>query len=123
MPKITIGLAIILILLGLAGYLGTGMASFTALIPAFFGIVFLIFGLLGLKENMLKHAMHGAALFSLIGLAGSGMGLAKLPALLAGEAERPVAVILQSVMAVLMVLFIGLCIKSFIDARKLREST
>ena len=45
-------------------------------------------------------------------------GLLKLPALLSGgEVARPTAVIAQSVMAILMLLFVGLCVRSFINAR------
>ena len=60
MPKITIGLGILLILLGLGGYFGTDAKSFTALIPAFVGVPLLLLGCLALKDNLRKHAMHAA---------------------------------------------------------------
>lgn len=123
MPKITIVLSFLLILLGAAGWIGTSFVSITALIPAFFGIVFLFLGLLGLKERARKHAMHIAAVLALIALFGSYRGLIKLPALLGGgELERPTAVAAQAIMAILSLIFIILAIKSFIDARRARKA-
>ncbi len=49
MAKITIGLGIVLIALGFGSYFGTGQASVTALIPAFFGLPLLLLGLVALN--------------------------------------------------------------------------
>jgi hypothetical protein len=47
----------------------------------------------------------------------------KLPSLLAGqEVARPAAVISQSIMGALTAVFVALCVKSFIDARKARQT-
>lgn len=119
---ITVTLAAVLIAMGLLGYLGSGRASLTALIPSFFGAAFLICGLVAWKAAWRKHAMHAAALVALLGLGGSAPGLFKLPALFAGEAERPMAVTVQSLMAILLVVFLILCVKSFIDARRQRKA-
>ncbi len=64
----------------------------------------------------MAHARHArAALVGIIGFLGSVSGLIKLPSLLAGgQFERPHAIVLQSIMAVLCLIFIGLCVKSFI---------
>ena len=49
-------------------------------------------------------------------------GLMGLPALLSGsEVERPAAVVSQSIMAILMAVFVGLCVRSFIAARRARS--
>ena len=113
----------LLIALGVAGYFMTGQQSITALIPAFFGFAIEVSGAVAMKEHLRKHAMHAAAGFGLLGLLGSGPGLFKLPALLSGEEfERPAAVISQSVMAVLCGVFLALCVRSFIEARRARES-
>jgi heme A synthase len=112
-----------LIFLGIIPYLATGMESITALIPAFFGIVFLILGIAARKESIYKHMMHGAAVLALLGLFGSGSGLIKVFTLIGGgSVERPDAVISQAVMAVLCIIFLGAAIKSFIDARKAKEA-
>ena len=123
MPKITVILGILLIVLGVIGWISTSFVSITALIPAFFGIVFLILGLLGRKEGARKHAMHIAAVLAIIGLFGSFRGLTQLPTLLGGgHLERPAAVAAQAVMAVLVLIFIILAVKSFIDARRARDT-
>ena len=65
--------------------------------------------------------MHAAAVLGLVAVLGAGRGLTKILPLLSGEpVERPNAVIAQAVMALLGLIFVGLCIKSFIDARRNR---
>ena len=66
MQNLTLSLGILLIILGAASYLGTGQESPTALIPSFFGILFLLFGWLGKKESLHKHMMHAAAGLALL---------------------------------------------------------
>lgn len=119
MAKITIGLGLVLIALGLGGYFGTGRESPTALIPAFFGLPLLLLGFLALKEHMRRHAMHVAGVIALLGFAGTVSGLMKLPVLLTGgQLDRPTAVAVQAVMAIVCFVFVLLCIRSFIKARR-----
>ncbi len=119
MAKITIGLGVVLIALGLGSYFGTGRASVTALIPAFFGLPLLLLGLVALKERMRKNAMHIAVVFGLLGFAGTVRGLMKLPVLLTGgELERRAAVAVQAAMAIVCLVFVLLCVWSFIKARR-----
>lgn len=115
MPQITIGFALGLIVLGVASYIGSGQASVTALIPAFFGVAMLLCGVVALKQAMRKHAMHAAAALALLGVLGS-LGRA-IPAL---DFSQPIrgAVIAQLVMGVALLIFLALCIRSFIAARK-----
>ena len=123
MAGTTIAFGAVLIVLGVAGYAGSGGVSYTALIPAAFGIVLAALGALARNEGMRKHAMHGAVLVGLLGFLGSARGLLQLPALMSGgEVARPAAVIAQSVMAILMLLFVALCVRSFINARVRRSS-
>jgi fluoride ion exporter CrcB/FEX len=117
----TIGFGIVLIVLGLGGYFGTDRVSLTALIPAAFGLMLVIFGALARDEKRRKLAMHIAVTVGLLGFLGTVSGLVKLPTLLSGgEVARPAAVISQSIMAVLMAVYVGMCVKSFIDARRRR---
>jgi glutamine synthetase adenylyltransferase len=37
-----------------------------------------------------------------------------------GEPVRPMAVVAQSIMAVLMAIYVGMCVRSFIEARRRR---
>ncbi len=121
MPKLTINLGILLIILGIFSYYISGAASVTALIPAFFGIVFSALGFLAAKkESMRKHVMHAALLLAILGLGGSFGGLTSTIAYLAGgeSPERFMAAVSQAIMATLCILFLILGVKSFIDARK-----
>lgn len=123
MPKFSIILGIIFIVMGLYGYFGISSESITALIPTFFGIPLLILGWSGLNEKYLKHAMHGAAVLTLLGFAGTVGGLIKFFKMLGGaEMERPAAVTVQAIMAILCLLFLIFAVKSFIDARRNKES-
>ena len=118
MSKLSIVTGIILTVLGLGGYAFSGGVSPTALIPAGFGVLFLVFGYLARTESMRRHAMHGAALRSLLGIIGSFKGtIAAVTLLGGGVVERPQAAIAQAVMAVTCVVFLLLAIRSFINAR------
>ena len=117
MPRIIFIFATIFVLLGVGAYLATGAQSWTALIPAILGLLLALAGGFSLKS--LKHGGHAAATVGLLGFLGSLRGLTKLPALLSGAPlERPAAVATQSVMAILCLVFVALCVKSFIDARR-----
>jgi hypothetical protein len=115
---------VLLILVGLIGFVATGSQHATALIPAGFGLFLAMLGALSFKDRLRKHTMHAAALLGLVGFLGSGfMGFPKLLTLLGGgEVARPIAVVSQSVTAVLCAVFVGLCINSFLQARRRRAA-
>jgi hypothetical protein len=108
---------LILIVLGVASYFLTGRTSVTALIPAIFGAVLLICSLIARNESARKHAMHAAVAVGLIGAIASAVRA--VPAVMRGDASRP-AVIAQLIMAVLLLIYVGLGVQSFIAARKAR---
>lgn len=117
MPGTTRLFGLILIVLGVASYTMTGRTSLTAMIPAFFGVAFVVCAMVARNESARKHAMHAAVAVGLIGaLAALGRGI---PAALAGDAGRP-AVMSQLVMGVLLVIYVALGVQSFIAARKAR---
>jgi hypothetical protein len=107
----------LLAVLGVVGYVLSGFASVTALIPAFFGVLLILLGLVARNERYRKHAMHAAAALALVGF------LATLPRFLQGASagQMSPAVISQGVMALLTGIFVVLCIKSFVDARRARS--
>ena len=117
MPSITIALGVALIILGLAGYFLTGAVSLTALIPSAFGALLALAGVIARDPGKRKHAMHAAVVVALLGFLGSVRGLLQIGALLAGTAARPAAVISQSIMAVLTLVYIVMAVRSFISAR------
>jgi hypothetical protein len=119
MPKLTRYLGIFLIAIGLVAYFGSGMVSLTAMIPSFFGIVFLAGGILAEKEKMRKHVMHVVVLIAVLALFGTFRGLTGFIGYLGGaELERPLASGIQALMAVLMIGYIAVAIKSFVNARR-----
>lgn len=123
MAHITLAFGIALILLGLGAYgyaLSTESPSITALIPAFVGLPIALLGGAGMKWPGKRAAfIHAAVLLAFIGLAGSARGLMGLPDLITqpDEVERPVAVVVQSVMALLSLVYLVLAVRSFIAAR------
>lgn len=122
MPRITIGFGIALIVLGVLGYLLTlgGGSSITALIPALFGLALGALGLVAQqKEDWRKHAMHAAAVVGVLGILGTLRVIPNVIALLTGGTVATLSgTIAQVVMLVLCVVFVGLCVRSFIDARR-----
>jgi hypothetical protein len=119
--RIAMIFGLLLILLGLGGFFGTGSAHPTALIPAGLGLALLLLGALALKDNLRKHAMHAAALVGLIGAVGGGIRLLQ-PLISGTEISLPVAYICTAVMAVLCLTFVVLCVNSFVQARRRRAT-
>ena len=130
MVRTTVITGIVLILLGLGFYFGLMAVSAekispTALAPAAPGVLLVALGgLASARPSWRMHVMHLALLLGLlIVLGGLGMGLPKLPALLTGgEVERPIAAIEQLLMGLVGLVFVALGVKSFIDARRARNS-
>jgi len=119
MAKFSIVFGIILIILGLVSYFGISSESITALIPTFLGIPVLILGWVAMNEKYKKHSMHGAAVLVLLGFGGTVGGLIKFFRMIGGEVfERPSAITIQAIMALLCLIFLIFAIKSFIDARR-----
>lgn len=125
MPSTSIISGVLLILIGIIGYvlgMNDGQASPTALIPAAFGLLLVILGFLAKsKENLRKHLMHAAVLVGLLGFLGTASSVLKIPALLSGTSERPLAVASQFATALVCFVFVLMCVNSFIAARRNRE--
>jgi fluoride ion exporter CrcB/FEX len=124
MSLISIACGVLLILIGVIGYgygIMKGGASPTALIPAFIGLILAILGFVGKsKPDLRKHLMHGAVIIGLLGFLGTASSFIKIFSVFSGTAERPAAVIAQFLTAIVCLVFVILCVKSFIDARKAR---
>ena len=124
MAKVTIGFGIVLILLGAIGFFGTGSTHPTALIPAYWGIALTICGVLANspsdKRRML--VMHIAVTVGLLGFLGSGiMAIIETVKAHGGPLAHPAAVESQAAMAVICLIYVGLCVRSFIAARRGRK--
>ncbi len=121
MPGAALTIGILLIITGLVPYFMSG--SKTALIPAYIGVVYVLGGGISLAAaGLRKHLMHVlAALALLLGLATAAMGVPKLVQLLGGaEVKLPLAAWSQSITALLLFVFLGLAIRSFVRARRAR---
>jgi hypothetical protein len=124
MARITVIIGVLMILLGVLGFVLTGSEQKTALIPSYFGILFvLLSGLASAKPQLNKHLMHVSALLALLGMAGTFRALGTFVTLVGGgEVERQAAVIAQTIFFVLAAVYLVLCIRSFIAARRARKA-
>lgn len=122
MPSITLALGVALIVLGVVGYVLTGAASLTALIPAAFGLVIALAGVIARDERKRKHAMHAAVAVALLGFLGSLRGLMQIGDVVDGTAARPAAVVSQTIMALLTLGYIVIAVRSFVAARRSRRA-
>jgi len=123
MYKLTIVFGVLLIALGLGTYVGTGHQYPTSLIPAYFGLVLAICGLLANTEDAKKRMlwMHIAVTVGLLGFLGTAKSIYDEIKLLQGAYFKlPLAVEEKAAMSVLCLIFVALCVRSFIAARKAR---
>jgi hypothetical protein len=125
----TIAIGLALVAIGLEGYfdfgslLGVHERSPTALIPAAIGGILTICGFMSMNDRLRKHVMHLAAMVGLVGFVGAlwrpiwvwthtgELNLSAIP------------VRLQLATATLCMLFVILCVNSFIQARRRRRAT
>jgi hypothetical protein len=123
MAKMTIGFGVVLILLGAWGFIATGSTHPTALIPAYFGLVLAWSGMLANTENPKRRMlwMHVAVTVGLLGFLGAAARAIVELKKAQGEAlthTATVAVGDQVAMALVCLVFVGLCVRSFIAARR-----
>ena len=97
--------------------------SVTALIPAFIGGILLVCGVVALNEGFRMHAMHGAVLVGLLGmLAGLGRGASGLGKFFAGDPSlNQRSFLFVWLMTIICAVYVGLCVNSFLQARKQRK--
>jgi uncharacterized membrane protein len=121
MAKTTIGLGAVLILLGIFGFTATGRQHPTALIPVVVGLVLAILGFLALTDDAKKRMlyMHIAVTIGLLGFLGTAWSIVNYVEMLGGrQFPHPVAVEEKAAMAVVLLFFVLLCVRSFIAARR-----
>jgi hypothetical protein len=125
MAKTTIVFGILLIILGLVGYWGTGSIHPTALIPTWFGLALVVGGFLAnsrseIRRKIFAHINVTVGLLGFLGAVGSALhGYGHARSL--GMDPDYKAMTSQLVMAGLMLIYVNLCIQSFIKVRKSRE--
>jgi len=125
MAKVTYVFGVLLILVGLVGYFGTGSVHPTALIPVWFGLALVVGGFLAVSpsEGRRKLFMHINVTVGLVGFIGAiasalhGYGHARS----LGIDPDYKALAAQLAMAVLLLIYVILCVRSFIHARRSRQ--
>ncbi len=122
MPSTAIVSGILLILVGIVGFVFSivnNNTAPTALIPAAFGALLALLGLLAkAKDSLRKHLMHAAVLIGLLGFIICAVRLSSQ----INNPQISLAVLSLAAMALICLAFVILCIKSFIDARKNRTA-
>ena len=124
MARITILFGIVLILLGGFGYVATGSHYPTALIPSGFGIVLAVLGFFAYTPDSKRRMlfMHIAVTVGLLGFLGTVKGgiIDYLLMLDGRQFHYPAAVEEKAAMSVLLLVYVILCVRSFIVARRAR---
>lgn len=122
MAKLSLIFGVLMIALGVTGFMISSASSVTALIPAFVGVILVLLAAIAKKSpsaNM--HAMHVAALLALLGAGGSAFkGIPSIVHYLKGDASYGLRALSQGGFAILCVVFLVLCVRSFIAARRNR---
>jgi fucose 4-O-acetylase-like acetyltransferase len=123
MAKLTIAFGILLILLGVAGFVATGNAHPTALIPSGIGLLFVLFGVMANTEDAKKrmlwmHISVTVALLVFLGMIPSAIDTIKLSR--GTYYPHPIAVEEKGALALFCLIYVLFCVRSFIAARRTR---
>lgn len=120
MARLTIVFGVLLILLGLIGFVSTGSAHPTALIPAGVGAVFAIFGALATTSDSKKRMlwMHVSVTVALLAFLGTLPAAFQAVRLSHGaQYPHPAAILEKAAMSLLCMIYVLFCVRSFINAR------
>jgi hypothetical protein len=123
MAKLTICFGIVLILLGLLGFVATGHHAPTALIPSVVGLILVILGFLARTDDAKKRMlnMHIAVTVGLLGFLGTAKSIVDYINMVLGQQfPHPIAVQEKAAMSLILLFFVLLCVRSFIAARRAR---
>jgi len=123
MAKLTIGFGILLVVLGIFGYVATGSAHPTALIPTGIGLFFVLFGVMANTENSKKRMlwMHISVTVALLVFLGTIPADIDTIRLAHGTySAHPAAVEEKGALSLLCLLYVLFCVRSFIMARRNR---
>ena len=108
MKFLTIIFGIVLAALGIVYYNAIGQAGFFDLMPALFGVLITVFGILQGKWEH-KYPLYGSLLLAFLSLLGSLRALFNLSKLLTGgQVEEPNVVIVRSIIGLACAVFIAL---------------
>lgn len=112
-------LGTVLVVMGVAAYVFSDFASVTALIPAFFGVLIAVLGVVGYQRtDRQRLAAYGIGLLAVLGVLGSTRGLPDIIALLTGGAvDSTIAVASQGTMIVICLVLLVAVLQFIRDRR------
>jgi hypothetical protein len=114
MAKITVLFGVLLIILGAASFILTGHKAFTSLIPAGFGVLLIVFGALAETPETRRRMLFMGFLFTAPALVDAWQ-------LFKGKLfPYPAKIEEKAAMSVLLLIYVVLCVRSFIAARRSR---
>jgi fucose 4-O-acetylase-like acetyltransferase len=123
MAKLTIAFGIVLIVLGITGFVETGSAHPTALIPAAIGLLFVLFGAMANTENSKRrmlwmHISVTVALLVFLGMVPAAIDTIRLSR--GVSFPHPAAVVEKGALALFSLIYVLFCVRSFVSARRAR---
>jgi hypothetical protein len=126
MAKVTLVFAVLLVAVGLIGYIGTGSQHVTALIPAWFGLALGVCGLLSISPSEARRKLfaHINVTIGLVGFIAAVVVAIQgyLSARAKGLVPDQIALASKLTMAGLLLVYVILCVRSFIAARAARKA-
>jgi hypothetical protein len=122
LAKLTLVLALLLVALGLIGYIGTGSLHPTALIPMWIGLALGVCGFLAISPNERRRKlfMHINVTIALLGFIGSTVEAIRgyVHATSLGLPPDQIALASKVTLAGLLLIYVILCVRSFIAGRR-----
>jgi uncharacterized membrane protein YqjE len=125
MAKLTIGFGILLVLLGIVGFVETGSSHPTALIPVGIGVLFMLFGVMAnsadTKKRMLwMHISVTVALLVFLGMIPAMWDVFRISRGAYFSPTAAAAVEDKATLGFFSLIYVLFCVRSFINARRSR---
>ena len=123
MGRVAIVFGVVLMAVGVAGFVLTGSAHPTALIPAAIGLILAACGVAARTEDAKRRMawMHAAVTVGLLGVLGTAKSAFDVYQLSHGVVyEHPVAIEEKAATCLLCLIFVLFCVRSFVNARRTR---
>lgn len=122
MAQVSILFGTLLFVLGVLAYVMTGSVHPTALIPMYFGLPLVVFGILAKspiegRRKLFMHINVTIGLLGFLGAAGSAIHEYGHARSMGVEVDMK-ALSAQLAMAVITFIYVNLCVRSFINARR-----
>lgn len=115
---LSVVLGFALVVLGAGAYVLSDFASITALIPAVFGALIVLLGVMGYQRSRDRLAIYGIGLLAVLGVLGSARGIPDVLALLTGGAvDSIIAAVSQGAMIAICLVLLAAVVKFLRETR------